>query len=416
MKVAGKWFTARCSPARPEIVLGVIFLAIFISIVAEGENRENTQNFVLNTECPPGFRLLPGGTCQLRTLYDHYNTPEGFFGLRANLPEHRAGFTPEQIDLGRYLFFDPILSGNRELSCAHCHHPDYGFADGRPRSMGPGGDGVGPERHGGVELARAAPSLWNVGFKRRFFWDGRAANLEDQARGSLFSETEMAQTPDGLTAALNNVPTYRQLFQDAFGKDAENNISVDLVLRAIAAFESSLISINSRYDWYAHGDESALTLKEQLGHNVFRSFTTRCSDCHSPPLFTNDEIAVIGAPEPPGHSMDPGLERYSTHWQHRAAFVVPTLRNIAITAPYMHSGALTDLHDVIKFYNDGRGNAISEHDKLAIDRRVPRDPRLTKEEQIALLVFLQTLTDESMMPRIPHSVPSGLVIAQMKKR
>ncbi|NND66420.1 MAG: cytochrome-c peroxidase, partial [Halioglobus sp.] len=132
-------------------------------------------DFVLSKRCPPSFEKTEEGVCRLRTLYEFYSSVQGhgLGGTQTSLPDHRDGFPPAQIDLGRYLFFDPALSADGSLSCASCHHPDKGFSDNRARSIGIGGQ----------EVARAAPTLWNVAFLDTFFWDAHARSLEEQAQG-----------------------------------------------------------------------------------------------------------------------------------------------------------------------------------------------------------------------------------------
>ena len=124
--------------------------------------------------------------------------------------------SPEKVELGRLLFFDPLLSGDNTLSCAHCHHPDFGFADGRKTSMGAGGRGVGPDREGGKVLTRAAPTIWNAAYSHLQFWDGRAADLEEQAAGPITSKEEMNETPENLIDELSVIPGYVERFQEAF--------------------------------------------------------------------------------------------------------------------------------------------------------------------------------------------------------
>ncbi|HEY6554891.1 MAG TPA: cytochrome-c peroxidase, partial [Vicinamibacteria bacterium] len=166
--------------------------------------------------------------------------------------------TPERIALGRLLFFDPILSGANDQSCATCHHPDLGFADGRGQSMGKGGRGLGPERASGTVIKRAAPTVWNAAFNHRQFWDGRAADLEDQARFPITSDKEMDQKPDELVRELRGIPEYVRLFDGAFGGQDGAGVAFDNVTRAIAAFERTLVSDRSRFDRYRAGDAGAL--------------------------------------------------------------------------------------------------------------------------------------------------------------
>ncbi|MBT4518887.1 MAG: cytochrome-c peroxidase [Halieaceae bacterium] len=372
-----------------------------------------TLAFTLSDRCPPSFMIDENGKCQLVSLYQRYSAPEGFGGLRKPLPEARDGFSPQEIDLGRYLFFDPLLGGDKKTSCAHCHHPDYGYADGRGTAMGFGGSGVGAKRRDGAELERGAPTLWNVAFLRRLFWDWRATSLEEQAQGPLFAAAEMGNTPAQLEADINANGTYRRLFTQAYGLAHDEKIGTALIIQALVAFEASLVSLNSRYDHYAHGDHNALSEQEQIGHNIFRSFVTRCSQCHTPPLFTNVELAVIGAPEPPGKNFDLGADPIFPDMKLRGAFKVPTLRNISRTAPYMHSGSLERLQDVVEFYNDKRGHAAPEEQNLIIHWHIT-NPNLRKEEETALIAFLNSLEDETAAPVVPNAVPSGLGVVSVE--
>ncbi|MEE4110786.1 MAG: cytochrome c peroxidase, partial [Halieaceae bacterium] len=275
-----------------------------------------------------------------------------------------------------------------------CHHPALGFSDGRGRAVGAAG----------TPLRRSAPTLWNVAFLRHLFWDARAENLEEQVQGPLYAPREMDNTPQRLLATLRGNATYRRLFRETF---PAAEITTNQVYRALAAFQSSLISLNSRYDRYAHGDHDALTDREIAGLNVFRSFVARCAECHTPPLFTNQQVAVIGAPEPDGLPLDVGAEAVWASPKLKGGFKVPTLRNIATTAPYMHSGRFADLREAVAFYNGGRGHAVPEGVELHIHWHI-WEPRLREEELDRLVDFLGTLTDESFMPSIPERVPSGL--------
>lgn len=360
---------------------------------------KGTENIVLNPDCPPGFELT-AGHCELRSLYQRYESLQdaGVGGLKTGLPAWRDGFRPEQIDLGRYLFFDPLLSADGDLSCASCHQPDKGFADGRGRSVGRDGE----------RLSRSAPSLWNVAFFQRFFWDGRAGSLEEQVQGPLYDPAEMGNNPAQLLASLNGAAAYRRLFAEAFpgDYDPERGITLEQVYRAIAAFESSLISLNSRYDQYAHGYADALTAPEKEGLNIFRSFVARCAECHTPPLFSNQQVAVIGTPEPPGMPFDPGAGALGDASQ-RGGFKVPSLRNIELTDPYMHSGRFATLREAAEFYTLGRGHAVPEGEHLNIHWHI-WEPRLTDDELDRLVDFLRTLTDERFKPREPDQLPSGL--------
>ncbi len=359
----------------------------------------SASGFDLNDQCPPSFALSSDNQCQLRNLYQLYDSlqGQGLGGLKTALPHHRDGFSPQQIDLGRLLFFDPVLSGNKDLSCANCHNPAKGFSDGMARSVGASG-----QLH-----PRSAPTLWNSAFLKSLLWDARADSLEQQALGPLFSELEMANTPEQLMANLNQVDAYPELFTQAF-PNSEDAMVIANITTALTAFQSSLISLNSPYDRYAHGDSKALNPEQLEGLNVFRSFVARCSQCHTPPLFTNQQVAVIGTPEPEGMPRDIGAQATFGAERLRGGFKVPTLRNIALTAPYMHSGRFATLLEATEFYTKGRGHAVPEGEELLLHWHIS-EPNLTPSELDRLVDFMGALSDESFMPEIPQQVPSGLL-------
>lgn len=354
----------------------------------------------LSEFCPPSFALKQG-VCRLNTQYQNYASLQnaGVGGLKTGLAKFRDGFTPQEIDLGRYLFFDPVLSADGTVSCASCHNPDKGFSDGLARSRGIKNQ----------TLPRNAPTLWNVGLLKSFFWDGRAHSLEMQMQGPLYDSHEMGNTRAGLLNSLNGIPEYRRLFALTYPK-AKPGIQDAQIYRALAAFESSLISLNSRYDLYAQGFHDALSKPEIEGMNVFRSFVARCAECHTPPLFTNQQIAVIGTPEPKGLAFDSGAQKISGEATQRGGFKIPTLRNIALTAPYNHSGGQTDMRKAVEFYTLGRGHAVPKSEKLTLHWHI-WEPKLTANEINRLVDFLGALTDQSFKPSRPNVLPSGLKLA-----
>lgn len=319
----------------------------------------------------------------------------------------------EKIELGRQLFFDPVLSGDDRTSCAHCHHPDLGFADGRATGMGAGGVGVGPDRRGGAELRRNTPTVWNAAFNGAQFWDGRAADLEAQAEGPILHPDEMAQDADELIAELAAIPAYVRRFEAVFGGGGADAITLENVTFAIAAFERTLVTRRSRFDAYAEGDRSALTRAELRGLDLFRSLRTRCFECHQPPTFALRDFKVVGVPDPAGEPADRGRGELDVGGPD-GAFKVPTLRNVALTAPYMHNGSLATLEEVVDFYAGG-GGAAHGLDPESLDDKI-RAFELRPEERGDLVAFLRALTDESALPEIPTSVPSGLpVVARVAR-
>jgi cytochrome c peroxidase len=168
-----------------------------------------------------------------------------------------------------------------------------------------------------------------------------------------------------------------------------------------------LISLNSRYDRYAHGFHEALNQNEIAGLNVFRSFVARCAECHQPPLFTNNQIAVIGVPEKDGAPLDIGAQKTHNAAKLRGGFKVPTLRNISQTKPYMHAGNFDDLRETVEFYNKGRGHAVPKGETMQLHWHI-WEPNLSEQEIDLIVEFLGALTDEAFTPEIPDTVPSGL--------
>jgi parallel beta-helix repeat protein len=340
------------------------------------------------------------------------NGSPGSGGVRRPFPEMRLrpdnATTQEKIDLGRLLYFDPVLSGDNTQSCATCHHPDLGFSDGRNLSMGFGGTGTGPDRSGGKQVKRGAPTIWNAAFNHKLFWDGRAEDLEDQARFPITSEDEMNQNPDELVKELKAIPEYAQMFDKAFGGSGGSAVTLDNVTYAVAAFERTVVSNDSAFDRYAAGDASALTPEQRRGLTLFRSLKTRCFECHGFPTFANPDFKVIGVPPMPGQTPDPGRSEIEGGEPYKHAFKVPTLRNVALTAPYMHNGRFQTLEEVVDFYSNGAGKSTGM-DLPNLDDKVRRFT-LTAQERKDLVSFLHALTDESKKPAIPEKVPSGLPV------
>ncbi len=309
--------------------------------------------------------------------------------------------TPEKVELGRLLFFDPVVSGDNKISCAHCHHPQKGLSDG----------GSNPKR-----TRRNPPTLYNVAFKKFLFVDGRANSLEAQAVGPITNKKEMNENPVRFVKELKKFPGYQEWFKRAF-KNEKEPITFKNVLKALASFERTLVSQNSAFDKYAAGDESALSEKQQQGLTLFRSLKTQCFECHRIPTFDEPLFQVVGAPEKDSATgkkltQDFGREKVTKNPSQRRAFLVPTLRNIALTAPYMHNGSLKSLQQVIKFYANGGGFALGIKN---VNGRHIRVFDITEDEISALIAFLQSLTDISAEPAIPSEIPSGLPMVKHVK-
>jgi len=289
--------------------------------------------------------------------------------------------TAETIALGRRLYYDPILSADNTISCASCHSPDFGFSDGKQFS-----EGVGKKKGG-----RNAPTVFNAAYYTTQFWDGRAPSLEKQAEGPVQNSAEMAHTLEGVAKKLMADSSYRAEFEKAFGPGP---ITYEMVGKAIASFERTIISGNSPFDRYFYGgDKSALSESAKLGFEVFRDPKRgNCAVCHTVDekyaLFTDNKFHNLGVGVKDGQLTDLGRYEVTKNDADRGAFKTPSLRNIALTAPYMHDGSLKTLKEVVDFYI-GAGNSNPHRDKEIR----PLD-FLTGDERVGLVAFLEALTGE----------------------
>src|SRR6185436_4065435 len=325
--------------------------------------------------------------------------------LRADNPMP-ATIDDERVQLGRLLFFDPILSGANDISCATCHHPDLGFTDARGLSMGKGGHGIGAERTGGAVVRRGAPTLWNAAYNHKQFWDGRAEDLEEQANGPITSDIEMNENPETLVKELKDIPEYSRRFDAAFAASSGAGVTLDNVQKAVAAFERTLTANNSPFDRFVRGELGALTAEQRRGFNLFRSGRTRCFECHGVPTFANRDFKIIGVPEVEGSQPDYGRFDVTKGEGNKYAFKVPTLRNVVLNAPYMHNGKFKTLEEVLDFYAAGGGPGVGFKEPKVDDKI--HSYTITYEEKQDLIAFMFALTDESNLPQFPDKVPSGL--------
>jgi cytochrome c peroxidase len=262
--------------------------------------------------------------------------------------------TEEKIELGRRLFFERRLSRDGTIACASCHDPERAFTDGRPVAIGVF------NRTG----RRSAPPLVNRGYGRAFFWDGRAATLEEQVLQPIQDRNEMDMTLAEVSARIGLPP--------------------DEIARALASFVRSLLSGNSPFDRYVNGERDALTAEQQQGLQIFRG-KGNCTGCHVGPTFTDERFHNTGVAWRNGRMLDEGHYAISGRAGDRGAFKTPTLREIARTAPYMHDGSVATLSEVINFYDRG-GNANPHLDAEL------RPLRLADWEKRTLVAFLEALS------------------------
>ncbi|GAB4327281.1 MAG: cytochrome c peroxidase [Candidatus Zixiibacteriota bacterium] len=364
----------------------------------------------------------------------------------------------ERIALGRLLFYDPILSGEKDVACGTCHHPDFAFADRRQFGAGASGVGLGPERlvsrsaitNNEITLEpRNSPTIFNTAFNADEngqpshmgvqFWDGRVMGLEEQATKPITSRVEMRGDAypgtdaeaadaalDSVVNRLREIPEYVERFKEAFPDEAalvdpqhpEFVINGSTYGRAIAAFERELVTRNSPYDQYVRGDDNALDDMQKLGLEIF--FTkAKCGVCHTGPMFSNFEFFPVGVPQEgvgkeviPGD--DTGREEFTGDPADRFAFRTPTLRNVELTPPYMHDGVFESLEEVVEFYDDGcrpRHPLVTDD---MMDSVLVQPLGLTATEKQALVEFMKALTDpgtqlDPFLLTVPERVPSGLV-------
>ena len=422
-------------------------------------------------------------------------------GIKSLFLEQKNIENREVVELGRMLFFDRVLSGNKDIACAACHHPQLSSSDALPVSIGTGGVGLGPQRQKakGDFIARNAPAIFNLGFKsfQKTMWDGRISIEEDgqlntpepilngkspraskivqqlksvgaaQAMFPVTSHDEMRGHPgeneiasargniavwDRLMARLLKISKYRELFMKAFpSTESFDDFNFGHAARAIAAFESfAFLADQAPIDHFLSGDDSALTEQQIRGARLFLG-KVNCVSCHSGSHFTDFDFYSLGVPQlGPGkgdwesRQEDRGLALQTGLYRDNYKFKVPTLRNVELTGPWMHSGAYHSLEDVVRhhtlpqmtckdftekpqkfmtvnYLEDFMGLIDLNHQRnkkrmSSIDKKLPR-MILSQQETEDLVEFLRALTDESFRERVivPESVPSGLPVDFVKK-
>jgi cytochrome c peroxidase len=280
-----------------------------------------------------------------------------------------------KVELGRMLYYDPRLSGNGTISCATCHNPALGWADGLAKGVG----------INGAKLGRSSPSVLNAAYYETQFWDGRAASLEEQAKGPIQSAAEMGGSAEKATSTVAGIPGYAKRFNEVFGGE----VTFDRIAMAIAAFERTVVDLDSPFDRWARGDDAAMTDAQKKGFELFTG-KARCAVCHSGPTFADKRYHNIGLP-----GDDQGRVAVSKDENETGAFRTSTVRNAALTAPYMHDGSLKTLREVIDHYEKA-SNEKEKHPKMSIFM-LPF--KLDEAEKKDLEAFLHALTGDKRDPR-----------------
>lgn len=280
-----------------------------------------------------------------------------------------------KASLGKKLFSEKILSKDSTVSCASCHKPEFAFSDTSAFSIG----------IGGKLTKRNTPSVLNMKNRPYFFWDGRAASLEEQSLMPIQNPDEMGLSIEEAVSRLNRSSEYKLLFQKIFRQkpDAKN------MAAAFAAFEETLETVNSKFDDWSN-NLGKLTAQEERGRQLFVGDKAKCFDCHRMEDFTTDEFKNIGLYDEYKLN-DAGLYTITKKESDKGKFKTPGLRNVAVTAPYMHNGMFKTLEEVLNYYNSPDWfieNPVNRDDAL----KTPL--RLTPQEKKDIIAFLKTLTDK----------------------
>lgn len=298
----------------------------------------------------------------------------GVFSISAGFSD-KPGIIKGQTALGKKLFLEKILSKDSSVSCGSCHLPDFAFADTVAFSKG----------INGTLTTRNTPSVLNMKNRPYYFWDGRAASLKAQALMPIQNPDEMGLAIEEAVERLNKNATYRKLFNRVY----KQNPSKENLAAALSAFENTLETVDSRFDDWSN-NISKLTTQEEAGRKLFTGDKAKCFDCHSMEDFTDDSYKNIGLFN--GRELnDSGRYKFSGDKADLGKFKTPGLRNVAVTAPYMHNGMFATLEQVVDYYNNPQEFVANP---VNIDPALQQPLGLTAEEKRNLVAFLKTLTDK----------------------
>ena len=335
--------------------------------------------------------------------YANIDLPDHFLanGVRRidNTPNNNM-VTDAGATLGRVLFYDKMLSANNTVSCSSCHSQANGFADDRSLSLG----------FEGGETGRNSMGLANARYydNGHFFWDERAASLEEQVLMPIQDEVEMGLTLDELVFKIQSQDYYKPLFTEAFGND---NVTIERIANSMAQFVRSMVSYESRFDQglaLVGGNENRdfpnFSQLENIGKGLFFSGRTQCSNCHATAVFSGDQARNNGLD---AVNRDLGLGAVTGNPRDNGKFKVNSLRNIELTAPYMHDGRFETLEEVIEFYDRGIQNNPNLDQRLRVNNGNVRRMNLNPQERDALVAFLKTMTDQNFVEDIKFSNPFG---------
>ncbi len=293
-------------------------------------------------------------------------------------------YSAEKVELGKLLYFDKRLSADNTVACATCHTPRFAYTDGAPVSTGIRG------QKGGM----SAPTVINRAYSMAQFWDGRAASLEDQAKGPIQNPIEMGETHENVVKKLNGIGGYRKMFGKVFGSE---DVNIDNIAKAIATFERTVLSGNSAFDKYTAGNKKAMTASQVRGMDVYFN-KAKCDQCHEGINFTSNGYHNLGVGS---DKPTPDVGRYAVTKSDKdwGAFKTPTLRDIARTAPYMHDGSVKTLEEVVEYYDKG---GIPNKN---LDEKIKK-LNLTAAQKKDLAEFMRALNGEGWQAIVePKSFP-----------
>lgn len=302
-----------------------------------------------------------------------------------------------EVELGKLLFFDPILSGSNQISCSSCHDPQTSFAGHLSVSIG----------HDHQSGKRNTISLLNVAARKTLFWDGRALTLEEQALSPIAAHDEMAMNVDELVPKLKAIQGYRELFQKAYGTE---DFTLDQIMGSLAVFQRTLTSRRSRFDDFLDGKYDVMTDQEIYGLHLFRN-KARCMNCHHGQFLTDEDFHNIGLTYYKRKYEDLGRYEVTKDAADVGKFRTPSLRDVMNTDPWMHNGLFGNIQGVLNMYNSGMIMNNPRTPEQEADPMYPRtDPllkklELNKEEISALIAFLESVTATQYKMRRPEKLP-----------
>ena len=337
--------------------------------------------------------------------------------ILASLPETAPVVDAQQAELGRLLFWDPILSGDRDVACATCHLPEASYTDNQHQAIGVGGVGRGEDRlvgHTG-RVPRNSQTVLNTAWNginelgvfdpatAPMFWDNRTRSLESQALEPMRSRVEMRgdsisldEIDAEIEERLNSISAYQLAFHEAFGNDL---ITISDVANALASFQRTLVANHTPFDRWMRGNANAMTDRQVSGMQEF--VIAGCADCHSGPLFSDFETHVLGVQE--------GTDVVDADVGDGAfAFRTPTLRQLAFTGPYFHAGQFLSLSEAVNFYDERRSSNNPNVATGALDPDLLDIPEMDDGRGAIIQTFLEALNDSTFDKGIPETVPSGL--------